>query len=131
MAKTEKRKLGDFGESIALKFLMKRGFTLVEKNYLRPWGEIDLIVKKVNEYHFVEVKSSVSYETGSGDVNHETLRPEENIHPHKLERMNKAIQTYSVEHHLDEENIFIDGVIVHISPDYKKAKVVFLENLVL
>ena len=44
--KSKNRQIGDFGENIALKFLMKRGFALVEKNYLRPWGEIDLILKK-------------------------------------------------------------------------------------
>lgn len=129
--KTERRKLGDFGEAIALKFLMKRGFSFVEKNYLRPWGEIDLIVSKGKEYHFVEVKSSVIHETGDLNGNHETLRPEENIHPHKLQRMNKAVQTYSLEKSLSNENVFVDAVIVRISSDYKRAKVSFLENIVL
>lgn len=129
--KTDKRKLGDFGESIALKFLMKRGFSLVERNYLRPWGEIDLIVKRGDEYHFVEVKSTVTYETGSKMVNHETMRPEENIHPHKLERMNKAIQTYSVENRILDSQACIDAVIVRISSDHKTAKVTFFENIVL
>lgn len=129
--KTERRKLGDFGEAIALKFLMKRGFSLIEKNYLRPWGEIDLIMKRGDEYHFVEVKSSVTYETGISSVNHETMRPEDNIHPHKLERMYKAIQTYSVENRILDSQTYIDAVIVRISADHKRAKVTFLENIVL
>lgn len=129
--KTEKRRFGDFGESVALKFLMKRGFALVERNYLRPWGEIDLIVKRGDEFHFVEVKSTVTYETGDHSVNHETMRPEDNIHPHKLERMHKAIQTYSVENRILDSQACIDAVIVRISSDRKRAKVTFLENIVL
>ena len=128
--KSKNRQIGDFGENIALKFLMKRGFALVEKNYLRPWGEIDLILKKGSEYHFVEVKTSISYET-INDVNHETIRPEENIHFKKLERMNKTIQTYCMDNDIEEENIYIDAVIVYISGDHKKVKVILLDNIVL
>jgi putative endonuclease len=129
--KTEKRKLGDFGESIAAKFLMKRGFVVVERNYNRPWGEIDLIVRKGGEFHFVEVKSAIKHGNSENYVNHETLRPEDNIHERKLQRMQKAIQTYCMEHDIAEEKIFIDAVVVNISEDYKKAKVILLPNIVL
>ncbi len=126
--KTEKRKFGDFGENIAKKFLMKHSFEFLEANYLRPWGEIDLIVKKGKVTHFIEVKSSVSYET-SKNVTYETIRPEENIHPKKLERMYRAIETYCLEHGLDEENIQVDAVIVMISEDSRRAKVTYIENV--
>ncbi len=129
--KTERRKVGDFGESIALKFLMKRGFAFKERNYLRPWGEIDLIVQKGNEHHFIEVKSAVIHETGEIGVFHETIRPEENIHPAKMQRMQKAIHTYCAEHRIDNDKIFIDAVIVRISADHKKAKVILIDNIVL
>ncbi len=129
---SEKRKIGDFGESIAAKFLMKQGFVVVERNYLRPWGEIDLIVRKGSEYHFVEVKSSiVSNYSRNTSVTHETLRPEENIHEKKLLRMNKAVVTYCLEKGINEENVCIDAVIVKISPDFKKVKVILMDNIVL
>jgi putative endonuclease len=127
---TKKRNFGDFGETIALKFLMKHGFTIVERNYLRPWGEIDLIAKRVDGYHFIEVKSSkVSFE--SVVVTHETVRPEDNIHLAKLRRVQKAVMTFCMENSIDEDAVSIDAVIVRISPDYKKAKVLFMDNIVL
>ncbi len=129
MTKTGKRKFGDFGENIAKKFLMKRGFTVIESNYLRPWGEIDLIAKKGEYTHFVEVKSAVSYETAEGGVTYETIRPEENIHPKKLERMHRAVETYCLEHNIDEGDIQIDAVIVAISKDNKRAKVTYIDNV--
>lgn len=71
MAKTEKRKTGDLGEDIAERFLVKRGFKILERNYLRKWGEIDIIAKKGGKLCFVEVKT-VSCVT-STRVPHETV----------------------------------------------------------
>jgi Holliday junction resolvase-like predicted endonuclease len=68
MAKTEKRKIGDIGEKIAGRFLVSMGFEIVGWNYLKPWGEIDIIVKRKGKIHFVEVKT-VSI---AGFVAHET-----------------------------------------------------------
>jgi len=44
--RTEKRKLGDIGENIACDFLKSRGFEIIERNYLRKWGEIDIVTRK-------------------------------------------------------------------------------------
>jgi Holliday junction resolvase-like predicted endonuclease len=70
MAITEKRKTGDLGEDIAAMFLVKQGFRITERNYLRKWGEIDIIAKKEGKLYFVEVKT-VSCGTSSR-VPHET-----------------------------------------------------------
>ena len=40
---TEKRNIGDIGEAIAARFLGEKGFIIVEQNYLKKWGEIDII----------------------------------------------------------------------------------------
>jgi len=47
---------GNYGETAALGFLQSRGYTIVERNYKRFGGEIDIIAKH-NEYIvFIEVK---------------------------------------------------------------------------
>jgi putative endonuclease len=128
---TKKRQFGDFGESIAVKFLQKRGFGVIERNYLKPWGEIDVIAKYKDVYHFIEVKTSKS-DLLEQKVTHETsFRPEDNIHQKKLERMHKAVQTYCTEKGIDYDKVAIDAVIVRIDTDKKKAKVIFMENIVL
>ncbi len=73
MAKTEKRKTGDLGEEIAVMFLMKQGFSIVERNYLRKWGEIDIVAKKDGTLYFVEVKT-VSCGTRGGITHGTTLK---------------------------------------------------------
>ena len=40
-----KKQVGDLGEELASRFLSKKGYRMVGKNYLKKWGEIDLIAK--------------------------------------------------------------------------------------
>jgi len=67
MSKTEKQKIGDWGEEQACSFLVKEGYKIVERNYkvTLDWvrGEIDIIAKDPDGVlSFVEVKTR-----GSGD----------------------------------------------------------------
>ena len=47
---------GAWGEDLALRYLTRRGYTLVERNYRKRRGEIDLIVRNEGILVFVEVK---------------------------------------------------------------------------
>lgn len=57
--RTEKRKIGDQGEAIACRWLEKRGFTVVERNFSCKMGEIDIIAwdSADRTLCFVEVKT--------------------------------------------------------------------------
>lgn len=129
--KTERRRFGDFGESISVKFLMKHGFRILERNYLRPWGEIDIVAEKGARTYFIEVKTALSRETEGEGVSHETIRPEDNIHPEKLKRFFKIVQTYCLEKNIDESTINLMALIVRINADHKRAKISVLKDLVL
>src|SRR3990167_921970 len=100
--RTKKRKLGDIGENIACDFLERRGLEIIERNYLRKWGEIDIIARKNNIIHFIEVKS-VSRVTLDEPVTHGTTdyRPEDNMHQWKLRRLARTMQTYLLDKKLD------------------------------
>ncbi|WP_168236858.1 YraN family protein, partial [Campylobacter fetus] len=45
------------GENMAAKYLVSQGFEILEKNFHSKFGEIDIIAKKDDVLHFVEVKS--------------------------------------------------------------------------
>ena len=47
---------GKLGEDIALEFLTKKGYKLIERNYYSRFGEIDIIMKNDRYIIFVEVK---------------------------------------------------------------------------
>lgn len=129
--RTDKRKLGDIGENITCDFLKRKGFEIVERNYLRKWGEIDIIARKSNIIHFVEVKS-VSRATLDEPVTHGTngYRPEDNMHPWKLKRLSRAMQTYLLDRKLDCD-WQLDLAIVKIDQGNRKAKVEIIENVII
>ncbi|MCH7597748.1 YraN family protein [Patescibacteria group bacterium] len=128
---TEKQRIGRIGENVACKFLMKHGFSIVECNYWRKWGEIDIIAQKAKKFHFVEVKT-VSRENLT-DVTREIdgYRPEENVHPAKLKRLGRTIQTYLLEKNLEDEEWQFDVLAVFLDIKNKEAKVRFTEDVVL
>jgi len=54
----QNKKLGYEFEKIAEKFLIQKGYQILNKNFTIRWGEIDMVVKKNNIVSFVEVKWS-------------------------------------------------------------------------
>jgi putative endonuclease len=55
--KSTTRQKGRLSEELALKFLLSKRFTLIERNYTVKGGEIDLIMRSDGFIVFVEVKS--------------------------------------------------------------------------
>lgn len=125
--------VGKIGEGVAKEFLMGKGFIFVSANYRKPYGEIDLIFKDIsNKYVFIEVKS-VSWETpttGNPSVSHETPHPEENIHPQKIQRLKRVIQTYLVSHEIVGDWQF-DVIAVFLDQKNQNAKIRHLKNIIL
>ncbi|MDB5194625.1 MAG: hypothetical protein JWN50_639 [Parcubacteria group bacterium] len=133
MTITEKRRLGDIGENVACEYLRRHGFSIIERNYLRKWGEIDIIARKGEVVHFIEVKSA---RQRIGQVSHVTskdgaYRPEENVHPQKLKRLSRAIQTYLLEKRLDDTDWQLDVMTAQIDEEARQARVEMLENIII
>jgi len=129
---SEKQKIGELGENIAVKFLMKHNFSILERNYTKKWGELDVITEKDGKLYFIEVKS-VARET-LGSVLHETsdYRPEENMHPWKLKRLSRTIQTYLLSKRVSEEKEWqLDLIVVFLDIKNKKAKVKIVSDIIL
>ncbi len=126
---SEKRRFGNLGEDLACQFLMKRGFKIVKQNYLKPWGEIDIIATKGKTYHFIEVKSVAGGINNGEGVTQETFRPEENVHPKKLERLYRTIETYLMESNITDD-WQLDVVTVKIDQNNKQATIEIIENII-
>ncbi len=130
--------IGKIGEDIAVKWLISNGFEIIERNYQKKLGEIDIVARlpagkagETRKIHFLEVKS-VSYGT-KGDleyaVSHETWRPEENVHKEKIRRIKNVIETWLIENNYN--GLWqIDILSVRIVPREKFAQVNVLENVI-
>lgn len=130
--KTPKRLLGDKGEDYVCSFLTKRGYTVIERNYLKPYGEIDIVALYEGKYYFIEVKT-VSCEMNK-PVSHATLgvyRPEDNVHLWKIQRLGRVIQAYLLHKKLFDADWQFDIALVYIDKATGDYKIELLEDIVL
>ncbi len=133
--KRHNKVVGNLGEDIACKFLMKHGFEVIQRNYLKKWGEIDIITKKEGLIHFIEVKT-VSRERVIRETNNaifDVHKPEDNVNKAKLRRISRVIQSYLSENEskcLDFAWKF-DLVTVFLNKTTRSAKVFFHPNLII
>jgi len=54
---TERKRRGNYGEDLVAAELKKQGLTIIERNYRKHFGEIDLIAETQDLLVFVEVKT--------------------------------------------------------------------------
>ena len=87
-----KRTIGDVGEDAACKFLKKNKYKILERNFRKTYGEIDIIAEKGGTVSFVEVKTRKSDEYGA---------PSEFVNFKKQERIKKTAYAYICEKGLD------------------------------
>ena len=62
----DRRRLGNYGEFIARRILEKKGYLILHQKYYTRYGELDLIAKDRNQLVFVEVKTRIDKDYGSG-----------------------------------------------------------------
>jgi len=80
-----KKDIGKIGEKVAAKFLTRKGYRILERNWRIRGGEIDIVAKDNDTMVFVEVKSRTSTEYGTG---------EEVITSWKIKRLINAAKVY-------------------------------------
>lgn len=118
---SKNQKIGEIGEDVACKYLANKGFLVVERNYTKKCGEIDIVAKKGKSIHFFEVKT-VSWET--------LFRAEENLHPAKLGRIARTVEVYLLENPVPAETSWqIDALIVRLDLRNGRAKAKIVEHI--
>jgi putative endonuclease len=95
------RSVGAWGEDLALRYLVRRGYRLVERNYRTRRGEIDLILRKEETLVFVEVK--LRRGTGFGD-------PLEAVTPRKQATLRYLAERYLADRKPDFDTVRFDVV---------------------
>lgn len=114
--------LGVIGEQVATDYLGGLGWTIIARNYRRPYGEIDIVARETcGKLVFVEVKS-VSYGT--------LIRAEENVHSHKLKRLSRTIESYLLSTH-EKGDWRFDVVVVELDRATRKARIRHLDDVII
>ncbi len=126
MSLTNSQVIGEMGENVATRFLKGKGFSIIERNYKRRWGELDIVAMKGGNLHFVEVKAQELWEWQES-----AFTPEDHMGFHKKRRLKRAMETYLVDRYKEgtEPDFQLDLVAVELDTEKKKAKVRFYEAL--
>ena len=113
------KKQGDFYEQVALAHLMKEKLSLIEKNFISKFGEIDLIMRDQEYLVFVEVKYRKSASFGE---------PFEMVSSSKQKKICKTAQIYLQKYGLNEYNTFCRFDVVSIKGPAASTEIIWLKN---
>jgi putative endonuclease len=101
--------LGNKGEQIAIDYLIKKGYTILDKNWRYLKAEVDIIAQIENTLAVVEVKTRSSDYFGS---------PQDFVNPKKIQLLVTAINEYVISKDLDLEVRF--DIIAILKMDTKE-----------
>ena len=100
-----RRAFGNAGEDAACAYLMRRGWTILDRNVRRGRGEIDIIARRKDIVAFVEVKRRSGLNYG---------RPAEAVNREKQTRIAHAAALYMQENDLSDSKLRFD--VIEILP---------------
>lgn len=111
----EHNDLGKIGEDLAVDYLQKNGYEILETNWTFQKAEVDIIAQKDNILAIVEVKTRSSLDFGL---------PQDFVKPKKIQLLVKAVNEYVISKNLDIDVRF-DIIAVH-----KEGQSFDLEHLI-
>lgn len=115
------QRIGELGEELACKYLLNKGYSVVDRNFTTKVGEIDIVAKNDSDLFFIEVKSAnVSHVTNGANL---YISPEENFHKYKLAKFMKTVEIYCLERNVSRETIKIMLLAVYINIETLKSKI--------
>jgi putative endonuclease len=117
---TSRRAFGDTGERIAAHHLEAKGYRIIERNYRRAEGEIDIIAQTGDTLALVEVKCRRGTSHGFA---HEAITPV------KAVRLAQLAEAYAADNAPDA-GLRIDLIAIDFTPDGRMLSLEHYENAV-
>ena len=124
----DRKAVGALGEKVAAEYLRRHGFKVVDRNFTRKMGELDIVARKGEVIHFVEVKSVACDAFPVADSSGE-YGPSGNLHEAKIRKVARMAEWYVAEHDLESE-WQVDGVLVWLRRQDGRALVRYLPQIV-
>lgn len=113
------RSKGTKGELLAVKFLKKKGYKILQRNYRRRTGEIDIVCYDHGTIAFVEVKTRHSDTYGP---------PELSVTEAKKRQIVKVASQYVANKKIEGTDLRFDVVSIFYSPDKKQPTINLFQN---
>jgi putative endonuclease len=106
--------IGNFGENIACKYLLNKGYRIIARNYQARYREIDIVAVYGNVLVFVEVKTRTGDRYGG---------LENAIFGKKIRLFVKAVDYYLHLNKIRHDNFRLDYLAIDIDKQNKSAKI--------
>jgi putative endonuclease len=116
-----RKETGKMGEMLAMGFLKKKGYRIIEANFRCRTGEIDIVTKQGKVLVFVEVRARTNTKYGT---------PEESIGALKMRRLVSAAEFYRQIHPDLPDEWRIDVVAIEISRENRVQRIDLIENAI-
>lgn len=113
--KDPRRQLGDHGEDLAAAALKQQGYKILERNYVTPLGEIDLIARQGKVVVVVEVKTRRGSSFGA---------PQEAVNYAKQGRLRRLAEYYLKAKRLTGSPVRFDVVAVTLAGDEPRVEII-------
>ena len=110
-----RKETGKFGEDLAAEYLTKHGYKILDRNWRKRAGEIDIVAEKKDIIYFVEVRTKSSTQYGS---------PLESITAHKQAQIKKMALLYLQAHGGEKECVFMIASVFK-----NKCELSFVEDM--
>jgi putative endonuclease len=117
--KSNRQKIGIWGESLAAEKLIANGYVIEDRNYRTPYGELDLIARKEDLLIFIEVKARTNGAFGM---------PEDSITKRKREHILQSIDYYLQERPDLVCDWRVDVIAIRGRPGLDNPEIVWFEN---
>lgn len=108
--------LGKKGEQLAVDFLLKENYKIIERNYRFDKAEVDIIARKDDILAIIEVKTRSTKDFGD---------PQDFVKPKQIKNLVKAVNEYVIENNLESEVRFD---IIAVVKEKKGFSIKHLEN---
>lgn len=119
---TKISEFGQWAEDQVAQYLESKKYKIIDLNYRKKWGEIDIVASKDEVLVFVEVKANHKEIVG--------FEPENRVNKEKLKRLNRAIQTFlSSNKYSADQDWQIDIVALTLDKDRGVAKIKHFKNI--
>ena len=115
-----RKNIGNIGEEVAVKFLISKGYKVLERNYLIRGGEIDIIALDGDTLVFIEVKARYSHEYGL---------PIEAMTPWKLKALKKSALFYVQDNNLENKLCRFDFLGIDYTNSKESPDVELIKNI--
>jgi putative endonuclease len=127
--------IGEIGEELASQYLIKNGYKILERNYRGEnrkglqRGEIDIVAKRGEAIHFIEVKTSLVPRSRSKE---QYFRPENRVSQQKKVKMLRIVQAWLAQHRIHFDSKWqIDVLAVRIDKETNETHINYFPGLPL